>query len=144
MSASLFYRDLIIKFLSHEISDDELDLLKTWLDKDIKNRLEFDRENSLWQKSDIKTINECYLTDKAWLDISSQLKIGGNNNKNLIIIKRHTYKFLIAVASIAFLTTISGISLWLHDKKSYIKAPASTIISTREGEKAHLFFQIPP
>jgi hypothetical protein len=33
------YRDLIIKFLAVEISDSEIDILKSWLEKDPDNSL---------------------------------------------------------------------------------------------------------
>ena len=139
MNDLLFYRDLIIKFLSNEISDNELDLLKSWLEEDSKNRLEFDRQNKLWQNSDIKTINEIYQTDKAWLDISRQLEIGEKNNKNTLIIKKTTLRLVIAAASLAFLVVFFGMSLWMHGKRSYMQQAASTIISTKEGEKARIF-----
>lgn len=43
------FNDIINKFLSKEISDQELLSLKSWLDSNPDNRQIFDKENDLFQ-----------------------------------------------------------------------------------------------
>ena len=45
MKEELYNRTLISKFLAGEISDNEIDVLKAWLEKDPSNRRIFDEEN---------------------------------------------------------------------------------------------------
>lgn len=139
MDEGFDYRELIIKFLSKKISDNELELLRIWLEKDPANRQIFDEKNELCQKSGIKTIDDNYITDKAWLEISSQLEIGENSGNNVIVLKKSNFRVLIAAASIACMIAISSLSFWLVEKKSNKQVTvASTIINTDEGEKASI------
>jgi len=63
---NLNYNTLIIKFLSQEISETELEELRSWLEKDPANRRLFDEENALWHDSSIRTKFDYFKTDKAW------------------------------------------------------------------------------
>ena len=74
------YRNLIIKFLAGEINDEEIQILKAWLEKDSLNREIFDRENKLWHES-ARSRTEDLDTDKAWKDLTDHLGLGKDNNK---------------------------------------------------------------
>ena len=50
MNDELKYKNLIFKFFSKEITDDETDILKAWLFEDPSNRIFFDRTNKLLEK----------------------------------------------------------------------------------------------
>lgn len=139
MKEELDNSTLVIKFLAREISDSEMDVLKAWLEKDPVNRWIFDEENELWQESGIKTKFEHFKTDKAWSDISTQLGIGKNRIKHVVILNKNNFRILIAAASIACMVAIGGLTLWLTERKSDKQITvASTTIRTDEGEKAHI------
>jgi transmembrane sensor len=133
------YEDLIIKFFSGEISDSEMIILRSWLDQNPENRRFFDKENELWQVADFYSKYEHYNTDNAWMNISSKLRLGKNNNKTVTILSRNNFRILIAAASIACIVAIGGLNLWITQKTTFKRfTAASTIITANEGEKAHI------
>ncbi len=133
------YRELVIKFLAGEISDSEAGILKEWLKKSPDNRRIFDIENELWQKTGIKTVLEHFKTDEAWSKISGKIGLKKERAAHVVTLSRARFRILAAAASIAFLTTLGGITLWMTERES-VKAisDASTVISTNEGEKARI------
>ncbi|MDO9340972.1 MAG: DUF4974 domain-containing protein [Bacteroidales bacterium] len=134
------YHNLIIKFFAGEISDNEMILLKAWLEQDPENRRIFNEENELWQQASVQTKLENYKTDTAWMNISSRLGLGKNNCKSVAILSKNNFRILIAAATVACLVALGGLSLWIAGKKSFQQiAAASTIVSTHEGEKARIF-----
>jgi transmembrane sensor len=133
-------RELIIKFFAGEISDIEIDILKAWLEEDPANRRIFDEENELWQESGIMTKLSHFKTDKAWINLITQLHNGENNVEKVVILNKNNFRIFIAAASIACIIGIGGLFLWLTEKSSDNQViVASTTISTNEGEKANIF-----
>jgi ferric-dicitrate binding protein FerR (iron transport regulator) len=134
------YQKLISRFLAGEISDNEITLLKTWLEIDHENRSIFNQENELWQESSIKTKLDPYKSHEAWNDISVSLGIGNNSSHRIIILKKNYYRILLVAASIAFLIAFAGISLWISEKSiSLQNRNSSTLVKTYDGEKSHIF-----
>jgi ferric-dicitrate binding protein FerR (iron transport regulator) len=133
------YYNLIIKFFTREISDSEMIKLKSWLDHDPENRRIFNEENELWQVANVYTNLRNYKTDSVWMNISSRLGLGTNNSRSVTILKKNNFRIIIAAAAIACLVAIGGLSLLIAGKTSFQHiASASTIVSTNEGEKAHI------
>ncbi len=134
------YHNLIIKFFAGEISDSEMILLKAWLEQDPENRRIFNEENELWQQASVHTKHENFKTDTAWMNISSRLGLGKNNGKSYTILSKNNFRILIAAATVACLVAIGSFSLLVTGKTSFQQIEtASTIVSTHEGEKAHIF-----
>lgn len=134
------YHNLIIKFFAGEISDNEMILLKSWLDLDPENRRIFNEENELWQEASVQTKLEHYQTDTAWMNISTRLRFGKNNWKSLTLLSKINFRILIAAAVVACLVAVGGLSLWITGKTSFNRiVAASTMVATNEGEKAHIF-----
>jgi transmembrane sensor len=133
------YDNLIIKFFAGEISDNEVILLKSWLEMDPENRRIFDEENELWQLAGVNTKLENYNTDTSWIKIATALGLAKNNFKSVILFRKNNFRILIAAATITILVTLGGLSLWIAGKTSlHQMASASTIVATNEGEKAHI------
>ncbi len=131
--------NLIIKFFAGEISDSELDELKKWLDLDPGNRRIFNQENELWQEASFQTKLENYKTDTAWTNISGRLGLGKNKLNSVTVLRKNSFRIIVAAATIACLVAFGGISLWILSKKSFQQmAAGSTTIETKAGEKAHL------
>lgn len=106
MKEELDYRELLVKFLAGEISDNEADVLKEWLKKDPDNRRIFDIENELWQKTGVKTILDHFKTDEDWSEISGKIGLKKDGEGHLMTITRTRFRILIAAASIAFLAAL--------------------------------------
>ena len=133
------HQSLITKFFAGEISDNEFIKLKSWLESNPENRRIFNEENELWQEASFHTKLENYKSDSAWMNISSRLGIGNSNPRSVTVLRNINFRILIAAATIIFIVAIGGISLWISAKKSIsAMVAASTIVETKEGEKAHL------
>ena len=134
------HHNLIIKFFAGEISEDEMIFLKSWIEQSPENLHIFNEENELWQEASVHTKLEHYKTDTAWINLSTKLGFGKNNNKSVaIVIRRNNYRILIAAATIAYLVAIGSLSLWMAGKKSFQQIGAAyNIVSTNEGEKARI------
>jgi transmembrane sensor len=139
MKEDLDNRALIIKFLAGEISDYEMDVLKAWLENDPANKLIFDKENELWQESDIKTKLNSFKADKAWSEISGQLGIGKSRIPQVVIMTKKNFRILIAAASIATLVAIGGLAAWFTKSRSNSQENSyTTTFFTNEGQKANI------
>lgn len=133
------YQELLRKFFGEESTDAEILKLKTWLVSNPENRRIFDRENEIWHAVSKKTKMDSSKIESDWINVSSRLGIGKNDFKTFTILKKNTFRILIAAASVACLMAIGGISIWLSGRDAYRKiASASIICSTNEGEKAHI------
>jgi transmembrane sensor len=134
------YHNLIDKFFAGEISDSEMVLLKSLLDRNPENRRIFNKENELWQEISDQEKLKYYNTDSGWLDISSRLGLGEENNRSITILRKNNFRILIAAATIASLVAIGALGSLISEKKSFQKTvDASIIVTTNEGEKAHIF-----
>ncbi|HUX58736.1 MAG TPA: FecR domain-containing protein [Bacteroidales bacterium] len=134
------YQNLLIKFFTGEISDSEIILLKAWLDRDPENRRCFNEENEVWQAANAHNKFEHYKTDTAWVNISSKLGIRKQIGKSYPILSKNNFRILIAAAAVACLVTIGSLSLIIAGKTfSQQIADASTMVTTNNGEKAHIF-----
>lgn len=134
------YQNLLIKFFAGEISDDEIIILKYWIESDPENRRLFDEENELWQEAGTRMKLDYYKTDSGWDKISSRLGLGNSNSKPYKILSRSNFRLLLAAAAVAGFVAIGGISLWISGRNSDEETVyAFTKVSTNEGEKAHVF-----
>jgi ferric-dicitrate binding protein FerR (iron transport regulator) len=133
------YHNLIIKFFTDEISEDEIVLLKSWLESSPDNRRIFNEENELWQEASIKSELGLYRTDSAWKNISVRLGFIKDNMKSVTIISKLNIRLLVAAAIVALLISIGALSLWIKgNPKVQQVLTASTTITTDEGEKANV------
>lgn len=134
------YRNLIIKFLAGEISDNELVLLKSWLELDPENRRVFNIENELWQEASFQKKFGQYKNDTEWMKLSDRLGLSKNERRSVTVLRKNNFRILLAAAVIVFIVAIGELSFWKAQNNSFkrIKS-ASNSVSTNEGEKAHIF-----
>ena len=134
------YHNLIIKFFAGEISDEEIAFLKSWLEKDVENRRIFDKENELWQETAYQSKPEHFKLDKGWFNISSRLGLGRKKIESVKVIRKSSYVTMMAAACIAAVLAIGSISVLIIEKeKLTAQNSLSSVIATKEGEKAHIF-----
>ena len=134
------YHNLIIKFFAGEISNDEMILLKSWLDKDPENRRYFDEENELFREVNINYKYEQYDAELSWKNISSSLGFEKGTGKSVTILSKNSFRILIAAAVTACLIGLWGLNSWMTWATSFRHmATTSTIVKTKEGEKARIF-----
>jgi ferric-dicitrate binding protein FerR (iron transport regulator) len=134
------YHNLINKFFAEEISDSEMVLLKSLLDRNPENRRIFNEENELWQEVSEQTKLKHYNTDTGWMNISSRLGLREKNSRSIIILSKNNFRILIAAATIACLIAIGALGSRMAEKTTFQRTfAASTTVTTNEGEKAHIF-----
>jgi ferric-dicitrate binding protein FerR (iron transport regulator) len=132
------YNNLIVKFFSRDISDQEIALLKTWLEKDAANRILFDKANMLWQESNPNA--DIFNTDSGWNALAARIGTGQSKNHSVVIVNKFRYISFIAAASIIILLSIGGLSFLAIDRNSTKEILASsTTVSTNQGEKAGIY-----
>lgn len=137
------FQNLIAKFFTKEISDEEILLLSEWLNSDKKNRKIFDENNELWQESNTLQKLEHFKTDPAWVKISFKLELGRHKKSSVKVIPKYNFWLLIAAASVAVLLAIGGFGLYFR-QNSLIRLndstqPFSTVVTTNDGEKSHVY-----
>lgn len=133
-------QDLVIKFLAGEISENEFIILKSWLEDSSENRRIFDRENELWQKTSFQSKLGHYKIDSGWNNISMRLGLGKNKRISVRVVRKTNFIFLISAACVAGIVAISSLYLLFNLKNTPTTViAASSTISTREGEKAHIY-----
>lgn len=131
------FEELVLKYLSKEISDPELDQLMNYLRSGDKYRKYFDKQNELWQIANLN-LDLSHTTDKSWRLLKSRLEIDDRKSSVIMFSRRKVTAILVA-ASIIFITGISIFLLKLTEKdiKEDI-AKATMEIRTGEGEKASI------
>ena len=134
-------KQLIIKFLANEISDDELILLKNWLNVSSDNRKEFDEENEIWQETNFHSKHEYFNAGKGWKNVLDKLKRNGEQNLNnqIVIFRKNVFRSIAAAASIAILISFGSFFYYYGiTKQKLTLAENNTItkIQTFEGESA--------
>jgi len=140
MQEEIDFKELVIKFLSGEITESEIDTLKLLLENDAECRRLFDRENEFWKGTDIRTKLKYFKTDEGWNSLSAKLHTRKDKRNRVFVISRNKFVALAVAASVACLMAISGLTLWLSEKQfDKQKLTASTIVTTSEGEKAQIY-----
>lgn len=129
------FKELVVKYLTHDITDSELDQLKTYLDAGREFRRYFDRENEIWQISD-SFKNHSNQIENSWNGI--ERIISKNSSPVVILSKRKASAILIA----AGITLLAGLSFFLltFNKTGVVESTAVSNIEIRtdEGEKASI------
>ena len=130
-------KGFINKFLAGEISDNELDLFKSWLDESCDNRKEFDEENEIWQKINLQAKHDCFNAEEDWKSISNKLNGGRvSSDSQIVIFKRGVFWSMATAASIAILVAFGSFFYGIMKQKpTHAVSSAYTMIQTREGEK---------
>jgi hypothetical protein len=76
----LDYQSLITTFLAGEATEQELTVLKKWLNADVANRKIFDQAAELWQEASINNKLQIFNADESWEKIHERLKFGNSTD----------------------------------------------------------------
>jgi ferric-dicitrate binding protein FerR (iron transport regulator) len=89
---STYYNDLITRYFSGEIAEDELRLLSGWLKADPENEQIFSQFQKAWQLVEKQKINSNINLDKEWKSIQEKKAatvLGKDNQANVISLKQN-------------------------------------------------------
>jgi ferric-dicitrate binding protein FerR (iron transport regulator) len=141
MDEELRFHELVTKYLTDEIRDDELDELKIFLGKSRDCRKIFDRENELWQKSYISQNHNYNAVEQGWKRVSAKAGLSEEDKAPVFVLSRKKYILLLGAASFALIIGIGGFLSYFLKRPSLTDMPLSGIteVTTAEGEKAHIW-----
>jgi ferric-dicitrate binding protein FerR (iron transport regulator) len=105
------FRDLIARFLEKQITDDEIDELRLWLEEDVAHREYFDKVNENYQTRQILGQFNPEKIDKAWNRFSERINEEKQVKLQHTIISKNYYNFLRIAASIS-LVLAASVLIW--------------------------------
>jgi ferric-dicitrate binding protein FerR (iron transport regulator) len=82
---STYYTDLITRYFSGEISEDELRLLSDWLKTDAQNVETFRQYQKTWQLIEKQKIHSYINLDQEWKALQVKMASSGNDNQAKVI-----------------------------------------------------------
>jgi transmembrane sensor len=133
---STYYIDLITRYFSGEITEDELRLLADWLKADQQNEETFRKYQKTWQLIEKQSIHSTVNTDLEWIAIQAKMiaTVEGNDvplkvislNQNRNIIKSSLQNIWKVAAAITILLVSSFLLYYYFSKPT-------TIIVTAQG-----------
>jgi ferric-dicitrate binding protein FerR (iron transport regulator) len=134
-------KQLVNKFFTGEVSDNEQQLLINWLAESSNNRKEFDEENEIWQETNFQAKYQQFNAEKGWKIVADKLNLNGQQNVNskIVVLRRKTFTGMAIAASIAILIALGGLFyLYETTKQTGVLAENNgvTKIQTFGGERA--------
>ncbi len=126
-------REIITKFLHREASEEELDILKRWLEEDEKNVRQFEKINDTFQSLVTVTRLNAGKTDQAWKNLSE--RIGGDYS--LTPVRRDYSTWLKVAAAVTFLAASYAVlrSVTETSENPVLK---QTLVQNSKGNKTSL------
>ena len=128
-------RTIITKFLQKEASDEELAILKEWLEEDENNILQFDEINDTFQSLVTVTKLNAGKSDQAWKKLEGRIDFE-IDRKVIPFVEKYSFLFKIA-ASVALILSSYFIlkSVLFENDKAPLK---SILVQNSKGNKTTL------
>lgn len=128
-------RAIITKFLQRETSDQELEILKKWLEEDENNLLQFEGINDTFQSLVTVTKFNADKSDQAWKKLSDRID---NEKKSTIISFQPQFSFLLKIA--ASIALVSGSYFILKNvlNREENTLHKQTLVQNSKGNKTSL------
>jgi transmembrane sensor len=103
--------DILIRYLAQEVSNEEQQIVQTWLESSLENRNYFDKLKLLWEDSnDTNDLDKKHETLRSWKKI--QNITNEKTNKSLRIIRR-----VAVAASFLVVVGLSGYYFYFNNKE---------------------------
>lgn len=126
---------IITKFLQKEASDEELNILKQWLDADQNNVLQFEKINDTFQSVITVTRFNAGKTDGAWKNLSE--RITKENETSTVLIPSRSRVWLKVAASVTLLAASYFLIKFIKDTKEEL-TPNQTLVQNSKSNKTRL------
>jgi transmembrane sensor len=126
--SSTYYTDLITRYFSSEIAEDELQLLSDWLKSDPENERIFRQFQNTWQLVEKQKIHSSVDTDKEWITMQAKM----NNsvkviplNQNRSNLKSSIQNIWKVAATVIILLGFSGLLYY------YLSKPTNIVVTAQ-------------
>jgi ferric-dicitrate binding protein FerR (iron transport regulator) len=131
----LISEDLLSKFFAGNISSEDEELLKKWINENPENRKAFDQANESWQNS---SVSRKFDVDAAWKIFSERHNFVKSEDSRWHL-KRGMSIITLAAAGIALVMIIGSLFILKQSKNIYNQLSDSKIVVTaKDGEKAYV------
>jgi transmembrane sensor len=128
-------RTIITKFLQKETSDEELALLKEWLEEDEKNILQFEEINDTFQSLVTITKLNAGTSDRAWKTLRERIEVE-KGTKVLPFQPRYSFLIKIAASVALVLSSYFILKSVLGNKENALHKPI--LVQNSKGNKTSL------
>ena len=136
MEEKLDYTSLIARFLEKNLNEEELTVLKNWMNESYENRKLFDQYNEVWQLSNVVFNEGLYNTEAGWSSLQKSLTKNSFKTKNKVRLVKTDQIVFWKVASIAAML-IAALFIGLFFQKSDKKTKSQIVtIQSPRGEKS--------
>jgi transmembrane sensor len=126
---------IITKFLQKEASDEELDVLKKWIEEDHENLLQFEKINDTFQSLVTVTKFNAGKTDNAWRNLAERIE--EDERTTIISIPSHYPIWLKVAASLTFLAVSYFIFTSVTSTNQNL-VQTQTLVQNSKGNKTRL------
>jgi ferric-dicitrate binding protein FerR (iron transport regulator) len=115
--------------------------LKFFLGNSREYRKIFDRENELWQKSNISRESNYNAVEQGWKRVAAKSGLSEKHPPSVFVLSRRKYSLMLGAASVALMIGLGGFLSFFLKPQPVASLPASGIteVTTAEGEKAHIW-----
>ncbi len=138
MEEKLDYTSLIARFLEKNLNEEELTMLKSWMNESYENRKLFDQYNEVWQLSHVVFNEGLYNTEAGWSSLQKSITKNRINADNRFRLVGTNQLIIWKVASVAaMLVAVLFIGLFIHKEEKSTNNQTVTIQSPR-GEKSKI------
>ena len=136
MEENLDGSSLIARFLENNLDEEELIVLKSWMNESYENRKLFDQYNEVWQLSNVVFNEGQYNTEACWNTIQKTIAKNSFKTKNKVRLVKPDQIVFWKVASIAAML-IAALFIGLFFQKSDKKTKSQIVtIQSPRGEKS--------
>ena len=127
---STYYIDLITRYFSGEITEEELRLLSDWLQADPSNKETFRQYQQTWQLIEKQNIGQSVNLDREWQALQSKINTpvsgSGTNGKVIPIKPAFTLQKVWKAAAAVIIFLVSGFLLY-----NYISKPSNIVLTAQ-------------
>ena len=132
---STYYTDLITRYFSGEIAEDELRLLSDWLKADTENQEIFRQFQKTWQLIEKQKIQSTVNQDQEWKALQAKMNVAateiGNSRKVIQLDRkkslRSSFHSIWLAAAAVIILLISTVSLYYY----YFSKPGTIILTAQ-------------
>jgi len=138
MEEKLDNTSLIVPFLEKNLDEEELIVLKNWMNESYENRKLFDQYNEVWQLSNVVFNQGQYNTEAGWDTLQKTIAKSSTITKNKVrLVKTDQIVFWKVASVAAMLVAALFIGLFIHKEEKSTNNQIVTVQSPR-GEKSKI------
>jgi transmembrane sensor len=126
--------NLIIRFLRHETSAEEIQILEQWLSEDASHRILFHEINTGFQSLAENERDYKHIED-IWLSLSEKIETADDHKKPQVIVPAYTGFSWYKIAASVSILLIAGFAIWKYIQPDLISRSPSLVTEQAADSK---------